>query len=197
MCSARNQFGEQQAETHLSVTFKLNARVQPMLQLVNSGQTVTMNCTVEGYPIESVDWLHDGLPVLLFPTVTGSGGGGGSSSSLGNTINNNNNRIRNPEGRPLILIIENIGRKDRGMYQCLVRSDKENAQATAELRLGDTVPELQYTFIEQTLRPGPPVSLRCSATGSPPPSFTWLLDAEPLDEISSSHRFVIHFLILF
>lgn len=54
----------------------------------------------------------------------------------------------------------------------------------------DTVPELQYTFIEQALRPGPPVSLRCSATGSPPPSFTWLLDGEPLSEIASGHRFV-------
>lgn len=52
----------------------------------------------------------------------------------------------------------------------------------------DTVPELQYTFIEQALRPGPPVSLRCSATGSPPPSFTWLLDGEPLSEIASGHR---------
>ena len=33
VCSSRNQFGEQQAETHLSVTSKLNARIQPMLQV--------------------------------------------------------------------------------------------------------------------------------------------------------------------
>lgn len=52
----------------------------------------------------------------------------------------------------------------------------------------DTVPELQYTFIEQALRPGPPVSLRCSATGSPTPSFTWLLDGEPLSQIATGHR---------
>jgi hypothetical protein len=37
-------------------------------------------------------------------------------------------------------------------------------------------PELQLTFIEQTLQPGPPVSLRCSASGNPPPRITWLLD---------------------
>lgn len=55
----------------------------------------------------------------------------------------------------------------------------------------DTLPELQYTFIEQALRPGPPVSLRCSATGSPPPSFTWLLDGEPLSEIAAGHRYAI------
>lgn len=49
-------------------------------------------------------------------------------------------------------------------------------------RVTDTMPELQYTFIEQTLRPGPYVSLRCSATGSPPPEFRWLLDGEVLPE---------------
>lgn len=37
-------------------------------------------------------------------------------------------------------------------------------------------PELQSTFGEQTLHPGPPVSLRCSASGNPPPRITWLLD---------------------
>ncbi|KAJ8879129.1 hypothetical protein PR048_019735 [Dryococelus australis] len=41
-------------------------------------------------------------------------------------------------------------------------------------------PELQSTFIEQTLQPGPPVSLRCVASGNPPPRFTWLLDAVEL-----------------
>jgi len=33
----------------------------------------------------------------------------------------------------------------------------------------DTVPELIYTFIEQNVRPGPLISLKCSASGSPPP----------------------------
>ena len=41
-------------------------------------------------------------------------------------------------------------------------------------------PELQLTFIEQTLQPGPPVSLRCSASGNPPPRITWLLDGGEL-----------------
>lgn len=71
-----------------------------------------MNCTVEGFPIESVEWLHDGVPIH----------------------SSQDSRIRLPA--PLVLVIAAIGRRDKGMYQCLVRSDKENAQATAELRLG-------------------------------------------------------------
>lgn len=33
ICRASNQLGEQRAETHLSVTSKLNARIQPRLQV--------------------------------------------------------------------------------------------------------------------------------------------------------------------
>lgn len=37
-------------------------------------------------------------------------------------------------------------------------------------------PELQSTFIEQTVQPGVSVSLRCVASGNPPPRLSWLLD---------------------
>ena len=33
VCNASNQYGEQRAETHLSVTSKLNARIQPQFQV--------------------------------------------------------------------------------------------------------------------------------------------------------------------
>lgn len=42
--------------------------------------------------------------------------------------------------------------------------------------LSDASPELMYWFSEQTLQPGPTVSLKCIATGNPPPQFTWTLD---------------------
>lgn len=41
-------------------------------------------------------------------------------------------------------------------------------------------PELHATFIAQTLQPGPAVSLRCTASGSPPPHISWLLDGAEL-----------------
>ncbi|XP_059217414.1 cell adhesion molecule Dscam2 [Stomoxys calcitrans] len=89
------------------------------------------------------------------------------------------------------LMIQNVGRRDRGVYQCLVQNQKSSAQAMAELKLGDTVPELIYTFIEQNVRPGPLISLKCSASGSPPPQFSWLLDSQPIMDISLHHRFAI------
>lgn len=52
----------------------------------------------------------------------------------------------------------------------------------------DSAPELHYTFIEQALRPGGGVALRCAASASPPPRFSWLLDDQPLDHFRSQHR---------
>ena len=75
------------------------------------------------------------------------------------------------------------------MYQCFVSNEWEQAQSTAELQLGDATPELVYWFSEQTLQPGPSVSLKCVATGHPPPQFVWKLDGFPVSyivEISTS-----------
>lgn len=44
----------------------------------------------------------------------------------------------------------------------------------------DAPPVLLYSFIEQTLQPGPAVSLKCSASGNPTPQISWLLDGFPL-----------------
>lgn len=96
--------------------------VSRYLQIINSGESATMNCTVEGYPVESVEWLHDGVPVLTAQDT----------------------RIRLLA--PLVLVIGSVGRKDKGMYQCLVRSDKENAQATAELKLGGSIFYVRIIF---------------------------------------------------
>lgn len=45
-----------------------------------------------------------------------------------------NERIKLLE--PLVLQIVDVTRHDRGMYQCFVENERENAQGSAELRLG-------------------------------------------------------------
>lgn len=40
VCRASNQLGEQRAETHLSVTSKLNARIQPRVQVQVSSMQI-------------------------------------------------------------------------------------------------------------------------------------------------------------
>lgn len=44
--------------------------------------------------------------------------------------------IKTEEHKDAILRIPNVGRDDKGMYQCFVRNDQESAQGEAELKLG-------------------------------------------------------------
>lgn len=52
-------------------------------------------------------------------------------------------------GTSEILVVNNVGREDRGMYQCIVRrAEGDTAQASAELQLGGKV------FSQQKFSPG-------------------------------------------
>ncbi|KAF4524305.1 hypothetical protein B566_EDAN005361 [Ephemera danica] len=86
------------------------------------------------------------------------------------------------------LTIRPVQKDDHGMYQCFVSNEWDMAQATTELQLGDASPELLYWFSEQTLQPGPAVSLKCVATGNPPPQFVWTLDGFPVPD---NNRFLV------
>ncbi|XP_052750182.1 cell adhesion molecule Dscam2-like [Galleria mellonella] len=97
-------------------------------------------------------------------------------------------------GAERVLRVHSVMRVHRGMYQCFAERDLDSAQAAAELRLGDTAPELHYTFIEQALHPGPALALHCAASGSPPPRFTWLLDGQPVEEHNTPQRTVSQFM---
>lgn len=59
--------------------------------------------------------------------------------------------------------ITSITKDDQGMFQCFVKNDVDMAQGVAEISLGEIAPMLHYRFIEQTLQPGPGVSLKCTA----------------------------------
>ncbi|XP_021929576.1 Down syndrome cell adhesion molecule-like protein Dscam2 isoform X2 [Zootermopsis nevadensis] len=81
-----------------------------------------------------------------------------------------------------VLRIESVKKEDKGMYQCFIRNDQENAQASAELKLGGRFepPQIRQAFKEETLQPGPSVFLKCIASGNPTPEITWELDGKKL-----------------
>ncbi|XP_059046951.1 cell adhesion molecule Dscam2-like [Achroia grisella] len=168
-CRAANPHGHLTLRLHLAVHAHLTVHAQPHTQVVNSGGTAMINCTWGGWPAPRLEWLHNGVPL-------GAGVAGGRVH-----IQSNGEQ----------LIITAVHRADKGVYQCMARNERDSAQASAELRLGDTAPELQYTFIEQVLRPGQVVTLKCSAVGSPPPHFTWMLDGQPLNTIAMGPRFSV------
>ncbi|XP_049818857.1 Down syndrome cell adhesion molecule-like protein Dscam2 isoform X3 [Aethina tumida] len=161
-CSSSNAGGESSAELRLIVSTALHVEISPPMLSVHMGGSAEFRCVVSapGGGPHLVTWYKDGRQL---PST-----GRGSSENL---------------------MVSNVGREDRGMYQCVVRrAEGDTAQAAAELQLGDAPPILLYSFIEQTLQPGPAVSLKCSASGNPTPQISWTLDGFPLP---SHGRFVI------
>lgn len=43
-------------------------------------------------------------------------------------------------------MVNRVTRHDRGMYQCVVRNDRESAQGSAELRLGGELLHADYFY---------------------------------------------------
>lgn len=113
-------------------------------------------CNVNGLPQTSLWWLKDGQPLRTGARVR--------------LLTNNHIKVTA------------VTKEDRGMYQCFIKNENDVAQGTAEIRLGEVTPQLLYKFIEQTMQPGPSVSLKCSATGNPTPQISWTLDGFPLPQ---------------
>lgn len=155
LCWVNNTVGEETIQVTLTVTAPLTAHLQPQVQIIDVDKNATFQCIISGYPVHEITWLHDGKPILR------------------------DNRVEIFTDPPRI-IVQKIQKDDQGMYQCIVANEWEQIQSTAELQLGDATPELLYWFSEQTLQPGPTVSLKCVATGNPPPQFTWNLDGFPV-----------------
>ncbi|XP_044020964.1 Down syndrome cell adhesion molecule-like protein Dscam2 isoform X2 [Aphidius gifuensis] len=150
ICSASNPEGSANLEVRLSVIAPLSVHVQPSVQTIDLGKPASLTCSASGFPQTAFYWLKDGQPLRT-----------GDHISLLSRDK---------------ISVSSVAREDRGMYQCFVRNEHEMAQGIAELRLGEISPQLVYRFIEQTMQPGPSVSLKCSAAGNPTPQISWLLD---------------------
>lgn len=157
MCWINNTAGEETIQVQLHVTAPLSIHLQPQLQTIDVDKDAQFHCVASGYPISEVTWFHNGKKIIA------------------------DNRIEVLFNPPR-LIIRKMQKEDQGMYQCFASNEWEQVGSVAELRLGDALPELIYWFSEQTLQPGPTVSLKCVATGNPPPQFTWKLDGFPVSE---------------
>ncbi|EFN70076.1 Down syndrome cell adhesion molecule, partial [Camponotus floridanus] len=166
VCHANNTAGSERVVLEVTIVSSLSIHLAPQQVTVDLGKDADFQCSVTGQPHPVISWAKDGLPIR-----EGSSGRSKITGNDGSTLH-----------------ISSIVRDDKGMYQCFAKNDYEMVQATAELRLGDAAPQLLYKFIEQTMQPGPSVSLKCIAMGNPTPHFSWTLDGFPLPQ---NDRFMI------
>ncbi|XP_045105879.1 Down syndrome cell adhesion molecule-like protein Dscam2 isoform X1 [Portunus trituberculatus] len=163
ICVANNTVGETRYSAHLLVTRPLSVQVTPREVQVDAGGRLELRCHVSGDPVDTVTWMKDG--------------------SLLSHRSNDRVRIRPRES----LHLAPVDISDTGIYQCVATYGQDYAHAPAYVTLGAAAPQLVYRFIEQTIKPGPSVSLKCIATGTPTPHITWTLDGFPIPHY---HRYV-------
>uniref|UniRef100_A0A182NQ64 Down syndrome cell adhesion molecule-like protein Dscam2 n=1 Tax=Anopheles dirus TaxID=7168 RepID=A0A182NQ64_9DIPT len=169
ICKAFNQFGEQKLEIHLTISTELVAHIHPQIQIINSGNSALLNCSIFGSEVNKIEWFHNGQELFANGRTERS-----MSLLSANTLK-----------------IDRVSKKDQGIYQCIVSNARSSAQGSSELKLGESPPEISYGFVEQNVRTSAYISLKCSAAGSPPPQFVWLLDYQPILDVSSLHRYTM------
>ncbi|XP_053686439.1 cell adhesion molecule Dscam2 [Sabethes cyaneus] len=170
ICKAANQFGEQRLQIHLTINSELLVHIHPQMQVINTGDSAKFNCTVMGSESSQIEWFHNGRLLT-------------DDNRMGKKFH------RFPMTSTEMLQIDNINKEDCGVYQCIVSNIRTSRQTSAELKLGETPPEIMYNFGEQNIHPGTFVSLKCTASGSPNPKFIWLLDYQPI--VPSTHRYTV------
>ncbi|CAL4061241.1 unnamed protein product, partial [Meganyctiphanes norvegica] len=140
-CVANNSAGEARYSAHLLVTTPLAVQLTPRNMQVDAGGRLELRCQVTGHPIDNIVWYKDAKQLRAGGRI----------------------RIRPRE----VLHIEMVESSDAGIYQCTAQSQHDFAHDHTLVSLGAASPQLLYRFIEQTLQPGPAVSLKCIATGTP------------------------------
>lgn len=149
VCDVTNDVGNKRVETVVTVTAKLQAEIKPNVYLADLGKPAAFKCTISGNPITTVRWLHNSKWLPL------------NDGNVGATD---------------VLRISEVKLPDKGMYQCVVSNSFQTAQATAELRLQDAIPQFIEVFDEKILPTAQSISLKCVVFGIPPPQVTWHLD---------------------
>lgn len=212
ICMANNSAGSDQYKLEVVISKALEVQVVPSLLTVDIGKTAEFSCWTNRASDASLSSSSSATAISSSSPQSTSGGtitwrkdGMEIRPTLRTSFSTSGDKLR----------IATVQREDKGIYQCFVKTDLDMCQAAAELRLGgictlnecnmlqekvnyehiffaDSHPQLLYRFIEQTLRPGAAVSIKCSAAGNPTPHITWLLDGFPLPH---SERWV--FLILY
>ncbi|XP_064480133.1 cell adhesion molecule Dscam1-like [Ornithodoros turicata] len=147
VCVVANSAGEEKNEVHLLVTEPLDVQLWPRSKEVRSGDAVTLNCTVSGYPVRSVTWTKNSRPVQPSRRI-----------ALLNRY---------------ALRIHAVQSEDSGIYQCIASNEQDSAQGLSFVSIKAEAPVLVSRFEEVVVRREEPVSLRCAATGIPLPQITW------------------------
>ncbi|XP_072465307.1 basement membrane-specific heparan sulfate proteoglycan core protein isoform X4 [Notamacropus eugenii] len=162
-CMASNPYGVAQSVVSLSVQGPPTVSVLPKGPVqVKLGKTISLECVSAGEPRPSARWMRIGIPLKV-----------------------DHHRTLGPMDSHATLQIAEAQPEDAGTYVCLAQNALGSAQARVEVsvEIGTApvgAPKVHVEKAEMTVEAGKTATLRCSATGSPPPTVHWSKLRAPL-----------------
>ncbi|XP_071035293.1 cell adhesion molecule Dscam1-like [Parasteatoda tepidariorum] len=137
---------------------------------VPEGETLEVPCASQGFPIPTYEWFKKKNRDRMLPLQIGT-------------------RFLQLDGT---LLLREAKIEDSGHYLCKVHNSAGSDSAETEILVTGELflehiashypPTLLESFNDQTLEPGPSVTLKCVAQGNPLPQITWTLDSNIIPE---------------
>ncbi|XP_026321143.1 Down syndrome cell adhesion molecule-like protein Dscam2 isoform X3 [Hyposmocoma kahamanoa] len=197
VCWLNNTVGGEAVHFMLFVTEPISVRIKPEFLRAKLNSDVSFECKVTGHPLETKYWVHDGR--IVKPNERLKISEDGLRLHIKNVQKDDQgiyqcfaNNVRDQGYATAEFLVDGSERRresaNRSRRTPYARSNHDAAADWNFTGNREAKPELVYWFSEQTLQPGPSVSLKCVAMGHPPPQFTWLLDGFP---IPTNSRFVV------
>ncbi|XP_037873453.1 cell adhesion molecule Dscam2 isoform X2 [Bombyx mori] len=197
VCWLNNTVGSESVHFTLIVTEPISVRTKPEVLRSKPKSDIALDCKVNGHPIELVYWLHNGR--TLEPNERIEILEDGLRLHIKNTHKDDQGIYQcfasnaRDQAYGMSEYLFDVSERSRAVGNRSRRAPYARSTHTHDTDwnftgVRESKPELVYWFSEQTLQPGPSVSLKCVAMGHPPPQFTWLLDGFP---IPTNSRFVV------
>ncbi|EFN83957.1 Down syndrome cell adhesion molecule, partial [Harpegnathos saltator] len=151
VCRASNQLGEQRAETHLSVTSKLNARIQPRVQ-------------AKGFPPPRITWLR---------------ARGRTSNDYQPLVDGSDGRLTIlPNGS---LWTASAGPQDEGYYLCRANNGIGSGLSKVIYVSVHEPARFEFQSKNVTIHRGESVTIDCTVIGDNPIEVQWMHNSDRLD----------------
>uniref|UniRef100_A0A3Q4AV75 Neural cell adhesion molecule L1 n=1 Tax=Mola mola TaxID=94237 RepID=A0A3Q4AV75_MOLML len=125
------------------------------------GQTIELECIVQGLPTPKVTWLRKD----------------GEMSESRTTKEMFDRRLR----------FTNISESDGGEYQCIAENSQGNVKHTYTVTV-EAAPFWTNSPVSQLYAPGETVKLDCQADGIPSPTISWTINGLPLSVVDKDFR---------
>lgn len=182
-------------------------------QVVPLGSTVNLNCSISGFPFDTIGWFKDTKLIALSAVHNQSD----STQTQQHQQSNQNVKLV----QATVISIEGFALRDRGVYQCQVYSARaplsassqdsnatklgqpprgyneghaerdylRSASSSVQLELNFVKPVITQRFQNLTVQRGSQISLQCAASGLPVPRIMWFLDNQLISPVQSKHQY--------